>query len=73
MLLRYNYEGLPQLEEIKRCRYDIHPEEAVFFSEDAIVRVRGIDAARWGRLMNDMFADDKLVIPDNLPVMRNPV
>lgn len=70
MLLRYNYEGLPQLEEVRYCKYNIKAGCAIFYSDDAVITAQRVDPSRWRMFTGDMFVDGKLAIPEDFPITR---
>lgn len=61
MLLRCWVDGIPYLTEVNRAFYK---EGNVYFESDEIeVCIFGITVSEWSVLANDMFADNKLILP----------
>lgn len=70
MRLRYDIDGMPCIESVKRMFYDEYLCTAYFETDEATIAASGVLLQRWNSLASDMYADGKLAIGSDFSIRR---
>lgn len=60
MLLRYYIDDIPYLDKVHKAFYS---NGAAYFEGDGVTILARMPVNEWSVLANDMFADNKLILP----------